>query len=178
MTTKLVHRTTKVPSDPQTRRTWAGCACRYSSRSQQYSKWQASNSKTTSWNFSIHSANRNHDRDCPHSACVETSWSMRLSLACCSKFLARAVEASLSLTRGAGGTALSPNLQLRCLVPYDSPAFALMGEQYPESMTFDDIKIVASQRVQRLRNMFQDGKASPYDVDIGGNTLLHVSDPW
>ena len=177
MTTNLVYKTTKFPSDAQMRRTWAGCACRYWSRSQQYSNWQASNSRT-SWNFSMHSANRNHDRDCPHSSCVETSWSMRLSLACCSKFLARAVEASLSLTRGAGGTALSPNLQFRCLVSYDSPAFGLMGKPFPDDMTFDDMKTVASQRVQILRQMFQDGKASPYDVDIDGNTLLHVSNPW
>ena len=105
-----------------------------------------------------------------------------MSLACCSNFLARAVEASFSLTRGAGGTALSPNLQLRCLVAYDSRAFALIREDFPGDvpgdMTLDDMKIVASQRVQILRQMFQDGKASPYDVDIDGNTLLHVSDPW
>ena len=187
-----MHKTTTIPSDARTRRTWAGCACRYWSRNKQYSKWRASNSRTTSWNISIHSANRNHDRDCPHSACVETFWSIQLSLACCSKFLAKAVEASLSLTRGAGGTALSPNLQLRRLVPYDSPAFALLqelsparmtfdehqGKLSPERMTFDDIKFLASQQVQTLRQMFQDGKASPYDVTINGYTLLHVSDPW
>ena len=102
---------------------------------------------------------------------------MTLSLAYCSKSLARAVEASLSLTRGAGGIALSPNLQLRCLVPDDCPAFVLIRERFPDDMSFDDIKTVASQRVQILRQMFQDGKASPYDVDIHGNTLLHVSDP-
>ena len=178
MATNLMYKTTRVPSDARMRRTWAGCACRHRSRSQQYSKWQASNSKTTFWNFSMHSANRHHDRDCPLSACVESFWSIRLSLACCSKFLAKAVEASLSLTRGAGGTALSPNVQLKCLVPYDSPAFALIKEPYPDDMTFDDIKIVASQRVQILRQMFQDGKASPYDVTIDGDTLIHVSDPW
>ena len=173
-----MHRKTKVPFDARVKRTLAGCACRYRSRSQQYSNWQASNSMTTYWNISIHSANRSHDRDCPHFACVETSWSMSLSLACCSKFLAKAVEASLSLTRGAGGIALSPNLQLRCLVPTDSQAFALVREPFPQRMTFDDMKIGASQRVQILRQMFQDGKASPYDVDIDGNTLLHVSDSW
>ena len=178
MTTKLVYRTTKLPSSPQMGSTWAGCACRYRNGSQQYSRSQASNSRTTSWSISIHSANRNHDRDCPHSACVETSWSMRLSLACCSKFLARALQTSLSLARGAGGVALSPNLQLRCLVPSDSPAFALVMEWFPRDITLDNLMIVASQRVQTLRQMFQDGKASPYDVEINGNTLLHVSDPW
>ena len=103
---------------------------------------------------------------------------MRFRLAFCSKFLARAVQASVSLTTGAGGTALSQNLRLKCLVPYDSPAFALIKQPFPNDMTFDDLKIVASQRVQILRQMFQDGKASPYDVDIDGDTLLHVSDPW
>ncbi|KAM0804469.1 hypothetical protein BDR22DRAFT_960096 [Usnea florida] len=175
MTTKLMCRTNKVPSDPQMRRTWADCACRYRSRRQQYSKLQASDSKTISWSISIHSANRNHDRDCPLSVCVETSWSMRLSLASCTKFLARAVEASLSLTRGAGGIALSPNLQLRCVVPYNSPAFTLMREPYPDDMTFDDTKIAASQRMQILRQMFQEGRASPYDVCMDGNTLLHYA---
>ena len=175
MTTKLVCRTAKTPYDPQMGRTWAGCACRYRSRT---SEWQASNSRTTSWNFAIHSANRNHDRDCPHSACVETSWSMRLSLACCNNFLARAVEASLCLTRGAGGIALSPNLQLRRVVPFSSPAFTLIYEPFPYDMTFDDIRIAASQRMQILRQMFQDGKATPYDVDTHGNTLIQVSNPW
>ena len=180
MTTTLVCRTAKFPSDPHMGRTWAGCACRYRSKSQQYSKSQASNSRTTSWNISIHLANRNHDRDCPHSACVETSWSMRLSLAFCSKFLTRAVEASLSLTRGAGGTALSPKLQSRCLVSDDSPAFVLASEAFhiPRNVSFEYMKMVVSQRVQILRQMFQDGKASPYDVDIHGNTLLQVSNPW
>lgn len=103
---------------------------------------------------------------------------MALRLAHCSKLLARALEASVSFTRGAGGIALSPTLQLRCLVPYDSPAFELIRAHDLHNMTFGDMKIVADQRVQILRQMFQDRKASPYDVDINGDNLLHVSDPW
>ena len=176
MATNLAHKRMRIRFDARMRTKSVSCTCRTGTGSQKFSKSHASISRTTSWGFSIHLANANHDRGCPHSAGVEKSWSMALRLAYCSKFLARAVQASVSLTRGAGGIALSPNLQLRCLVPYDSPAIALITEPFPDNETFDNIKIVASQRVQRLRQMFQDGKASPYDVDIHGNTLLHVSD--
>ena len=177
MATNLAHKRIRIPSNARLRTTSVGCTCPTSTGSQQFSKSHASNSRATSWDFSIHSANLHHDRHCLHYAWDETSWSMRLRLAYCSKLLARAVEASLSLTRGAGGIALSPTLQLRCLVPFDSPAFTLVRDPFPRGMTFDDKEIVANQRLQILRQMFQDGKASPYDVDVNGNTLLHVSDP-
>lgn len=72
---------------------------------------------------------------------------------------------------------LSPTVRLRCLVASDSPAFELIGRRFPYRMTANNIEAVVSQRVQSLRQMFQDRTASPYDVDIDGNTLLHVGSP-
>ena len=178
MATNLAHKRMRIRSDARMRPKSVSCTCRTGTGSQKFSKSHASYSRTTSWAFSIHLANANHGRDCPRSAGVETSWSMALRLAHCSKLLARALDATVSFTRGAGPIALSPTLKLRCLVPYDSPAFTLVRDTYLDNMTFDDMKIVADQRVQILRQMFQDGKASRYDVDIDGHTLLHVSDPW
>ena len=163
------------PSRTRKARTGMVCACRLQTSSQQYSSSQNGNSRKTSWTVSLHSANTNHHRDCRYTSLVESSWSLKFRLAYCSRLLARAVQASISLTKGAGGTSLSPNITFRCLVAEDSPAFALMRHPWPQYISSNDIEAVVYQRVHSLRQMFQDCKASPYDIDIYGNTLLHVS---
>ena len=97
----------------------------------------------------------------------------------CGAFLAGALEASISITRGAGGLSISPNLRCARLVSRNSPAFKLVDDLVlqiyplqPEDMG----KLEASLDIgiHGLALLFRDGKASPYDVDLEGNTLLHV----
>lgn len=176
---------------PRTRktRTHQVCTCSIQRSSRQYPSLRNSNSIQKSWLASMHSENSTHTDDCPHSAWAESSWSLKFRLAYCGRLLARAVEASVSFTKGAGGLSLSPTMRLRCLVAYDSPAFALISEPFWEEpswepwekpvgeMSANDIEAVVNQRVQSLRQMFQERKASPYDMNIHGQTLLHVGTP-
>lgn len=177
MAGRMAYRTVRTPSRVGIRRTGMVCTCASRTRSQQHSSSRSSYSRKTSWTVSMHSANTDHHHDCPHSAWVESSWSLNFRLAYYSRLLARAVQASVSFTKGAGGLSLSPTMRLRSLVPSESPAFALIGERFPWEMSANDIETVVNQRVQSLRQIFQDRKASPYDVDVYGNTLLHVGDP-
>lgn len=166
--------TTTSPSRIRMTRTKPFCTCRFRTGSYIYSSSQHSKSRETSWTVSLHSSNRDHHHDCPLSACSESSWRLNFRLAYCSRLLARAVQASISFTKGAGGRSLSPIMNIRCLVANDSPGVALISEPFPRQMSASDIDTVVSQRVQSLRQLFQDGKASPYDVCINGDTLLHV----
>jgi hypothetical protein len=98
--------------------------------------------------------------------------------ALCKAFLGIAIQASLRITRGAGGLALSPSLRLRAIVPSNSAAFELIKHMplvSPEH--FDNVKIRTPTNEFQLRlfRLFQEGKASPSDVLANGNTFLHVS---
>lgn len=177
METSAAYGTVTSPSRIRKMRTAKVCPCRLQTSSQQYSSSRYGNFRKTSWTVSLHSANTNHHRGCPHSSLVESSWSLKFRLAYCSRLLARAVQASISLTKGAGGTSLSPNMTFRCLVADDSPAFALMRHPWSWNISVNDIETLVNQQVRSLRQMFQDHKASPYDIDLCGNTLLHVSNP-
>ena len=172
--TSITNKTVTCPSRVRPTRTGTVCSCKFRTDSQKYSRSQYGNSRATSWTFSLNSANIDHRHDCPHSSWAESSWRLNFRLAYCSRLLARAVQTSISFTKGSGGMSLSPTMKLRCLVAHDSPGFALIREPLPWEMSVNDIETVVSQRVQNLRQMFQDRKASPYDVDLAGNTLIHV----
>lgn len=97
----------------------------------------------------------------------------------CGAFLAGALEASISITRGAGGLSISPNLRCARLVSRDSPAFKLVDDLSqkfyvltPEDM--GGLEALVDISIHGLALLFRDGKASPYDVDPEGGTLLHV----
>jgi hypothetical protein len=81
----------------------------------------------------------------------------------------------MSVTRGAGGFAISPWLQFRAVVSRDSPAFALLDYWSPKIIAENDIIKCAEQILKQLYQLFQEGKASPTDILPHGTTLLHVS---
>lgn len=109
----------------------------------------------------------------------------KIRIKTCSAFLAGAVEASISIIRGAGGSSISPILQCARVVSRDSPAFRLVRlslDSDPSVPILNGIKIRSiselkahlENNMHQLARMFRDGRASPYDVDLDGNTLLHV----
>ena len=73
---------------------------------------------------------------------------------------------------------ISPSLSFRGLVAPDSPAFSLI-DNLRLSSKLSAIKCAShvEKQVQDLRRMFDEGHASPFDIDIHGNTLIHVSRP-
>ena len=82
----------------------------------------------------------------------------------------------MSFTRGAGGFSISPRLSFVNVVPWDSPAFALL-EAY--KMDWDGVLKNPSKHAEKILmqmyRLFETGKASSTDVNQYGNTLLHVS---
>ena len=81
------------------------------------------------------------------------------------------MQASFACTMGAGGASLTPSLSFRNVVAHDSPAFAIMSNF--KSGNLDCRRV--DKEFQDLRQLFQERRASPYDVNVDGNTLLHVS---
>lgn len=88
-----------------------------------------------------------------------------------------ALEASFTISRGAGGFSVSPFLQVRGLVHDDSPAFKLVEACMENLSLLKDEKCDANvtDSLQQLRSLFDQGKATPGDVDSQGHTLFHVS---
>lgn len=97
----------------------------------------------------------------------------------CTKILGYSIAATFSATRGPGGLAINPQLTLRAVVPYDSPAFSLLksmnynhlGDNGQIPTLIDRAEWVLHQ----LTLLFSNGKASPMDITQDGRTLLHVS---
>ena len=99
----------------------------------------------------------------------------------CGAFLSGAIEASISITRGAGGFSISPGLRCARVVPANNPAFELVArfnEIYwsygCRRMNIAELELSLETGIQDLTRLFRDGKASPYDVNLQGDTLLHV----
>ena len=71
---------------------------------------------------------------------------------------------------GAGGASLTPSLNFRNVVAHDSPGFAII-----DKTKCGDHACRLEEHIYDLRQLFQERRASPYDIDVHGNTLLHVS---
>ena len=104
----------------------------------------------------------------------------KLCMKRCGAFLSGAIEASISITRGAGGFSIIPGLRCAHVVPENNPAFELVArlgiifwDNFP-AIDANEVELSLETGIQDLVRLFDDGKASPYDVDIEGNTLLHV----
>ena len=88
------------------------------------------------------------------------------------------IDYTFSITSGAGGVAISPQLTVVRMVDGDrSPAFRQayqpvvsiwLGRRKGKALTLED-------EIEVLRGLFCAGDASPFDVDQNGRTLLHVS---
>ena len=128
-----------------------------------------------------------HKRDCPLFPSSRLTL-VRLGIARCAPLLIGAIEASISITRGAGGYSISQNISCARVVPWFAPAFNLVEPIWGGSSTWSAIlnrrrsirhrahfKRDLNYDLQKIKTLFEQGKASPYDVNGDGNTLLHVS---
>ena len=88
------------------------------------------------------------------------------------------IDYTFSITSGAGGFAISPQLTvIRMVDVWDSPAFTqaraaedTLIDMYQEERVVHRLRDV----IETLRGLFSAGDASPFDVDEDGCTLLHV----
>ncbi|KAL2813065.1 hypothetical protein BDW59DRAFT_167633 [Aspergillus cavernicola] len=88
----------------------------------------------------------------------------------CNSFFGLSIRVMMTLTRGAGGLAISPMIQLQSVVSYQSPAFKLMAQVIRKESNMDTL--LEDLKTSLLR-MFCEGKAAPTDCLPDGSTLLH-----
>lgn len=91
-------------------------------------------------------------------------------------FLSRMIDYTFSVTSGAGGFAISPQLTvLRMVDTGGSTVF----QDYLTHLGFakgEDFTVqILGVEIKRLRWLLCAGEASPFDIDPDGRTLLHVS---
>ena len=150
-----------------------------------YSITQQSSLLKSSWVGSLATKKTIHrNKGHPRYACHRSSWGVSLRLGYCGQLLAGVLQASFFCTKGAGGMSLSPSLSFRGVVASDSPAFLLINNlrtYFGSSANFessaDEWVSHVEEKMRDLRQIFDERRASPYDVDIHGNTLIHVSRP-
>ena len=110
--------------------------------------------------------------------CAKSSYNSRINLAqfqfgFYGKLLKGAIEATFSMTHGAGAFTISPTLKCCRIIPKHSKVWDLVHLHRPAS-TYRDWKNYLDQNLRGLEQLFRDGRASPQDVDSNGQTLLHV----
>lgn len=144
------------------------------------------NSPRTRWiseNFQIFtSVTKTHRISCPFSGNYDQIWTQTVGVRTilARPFFAKALEFSIGVTYGAGGCSLATSIRLRTLLRKDSPAFQLFDHDSRSlsitSGTTDEQSSGCMMRaLQTLKDLFSEGKASPYDINSEGKTILQAS---
>ena len=136
------------------------------------------------WMLIFETQSMSHDRACPLFANSARTTMAKLRIGGCGTLLARAIEASISITTGAGGLSISTALRCAHVVPNNNPAFRLVDrglwKKHPRggrqllSKSITEFEALLDVNIRKIERLFRAGKASPYDVSLYGNTLLHV----
>lgn len=84
---------------------------------------------------------------------------------------------TVSFITKAGVYSISPSLSFRAVVPSDSPAFAALNgiDDFSSFESSRELSNALDLLLRQLQGVFRSRAASPYDVDVNGNTILHVS---
>jgi hypothetical protein len=92
------------------------------------------------------------------------------------QLLGKAVESSMTIKRGAGGSSLGSSITIRGSVHCDSPAFQLFEkDSWSGLMTSENYRNRMEYVVGCLGMLFTEGKALPTSIDEDGDSLMHVS---
>lgn len=116
---------------------------------------------------------RAHSPSCPHAAWnnEQSFWSVGLSTNIFRKILSTAVTVTLMSSTGAGGCGMSPeHFTYRPIHPR-SPAFQIIDIWLQKGS--DPNGEISDKVMKSLQWLFTQKKASPYDLDENGGTILH-----
>ncbi|KAL2846499.1 hypothetical protein BJX68DRAFT_268589 [Aspergillus pseudodeflectus] len=114
---------------------------------------------------------QSHHRTCPLYNPRANARTARVALS--SQWLGISIEVSLSFYRWANGLTISPTLRYHPIVSVNSPAFQIISRMPPLGSRLEEVSSFYETAIQELRQLFLDGKASPFDRTPSGATLLH-----
>jgi hypothetical protein len=119
-----------------------------------------------------------HDSSCPLSKFSSKSTVVKTALQYCGALLARAIRASITINRGAGGLSIGQKLDIASMVPSDSRAFQLVNwsSAIEEGVikSASEFNTFLRDSIKKLECTFRNGNASPCDVNEEGDTVLQV----
>ncbi|OJI98805.1 hypothetical protein ASPVEDRAFT_80437 [Aspergillus versicolor CBS 583.65] len=114
-------------------------------------------------------------RKCPRHKHFTHTKTQSKSFTFTSSWFGLSIEAAISISKRANGLSISPTLHFHAIVPDDSPAFELM-RNWPEwAATAEEIASHFNMVVQELQQLFDQGRATPFDRTADGETLLHTA---
>lgn len=163
-------RSRQLESEPGTRH--PGCFCRYYTRTvteRRYTPFRgaAFTDRTT--------ATQRHQKGCRHYQPPSRSRTLQTGLYGLRRLFSCAVELSITLTTGAGGRSISPNIIVRPMVDtYQSPLFRVMGLLYTEIFRRHSDQEYVELAVTRAAKLIHHGKSSPYEVNLNGESALCI----
>jgi hypothetical protein len=120
--------------------------------------------------FSYWRISSSHSPTCPFRYTDRKTNTLGVGLKFGGLLLSRTIQATLSITRGAGGLSIGANLRYRAIVGH-SRAFELLDLVYSNRLCEPVSDPQSFQRyqktvLQQLQKLFRDGKASPTDIHI------------
>jgi len=138
----------------------------------------AKNFPVTRSKFSFWHETSSHSATCPFRYRDRRIQTFGLGLRVCCFILSRAIQATLTVTQGAGGCSISSALKYRAIVPDNSPAFKIVYSaelEFTPGVDVQGLQHRIENLLQQLKKLFRDGKASPTDICQKKGSLLHVS---
>ena len=112
--------------------------------------------------------------ECPLRYKEGTTTTAGLTISYGGPLVAGAVQLLYSFTRGAGGFAIGRKFSFSPVVAADAPVFRIFEVNSEAIPSEDQLEDMFNTRLRLLTSLFQDGSASPIDIDQDGNTLLYV----
>lgn len=87
------------------------------------------------------------------------------------------IAASLEYNFGAGGCSIAPKLEMNYIIEGDPaiPLVQLLISNLCRVESIEDADKHIARTERQIVKLFQDGQSSPYNRDVSGFTLLHVS---
>ena len=141
------------------------CTCKRGPIIRKSTRWALTAANFSSQVFSMHRPS------CPYFLERRNIWKLSFNLNYTSLVFRNRLQVALSIQFGHGGIEINPKLELRGVQRDNSPAFALIFEFTDPLQTF----MTVDQLGLRMRQLFEDGKASPFETNEYGETLMHVS---
>ena len=121
-----------------------------------------------------------HSVSCPLYIRTEAATTVGFKMEYYGRLLAKTVRATVSITTGAGGFSINPCLKFHATVPKSSLPFRLLDQEKLQERFLTTLALSKAlsnyfdNALRQLYELFQDGRASPTDVNESGRTLLHV----